>query len=122
MSYKESKLWLECAKIELQTLKEFSGILDKKLNEQESSMSKQEILEYDTSSSETINSLVSKKYLESLGKIDENLSDIINKAELKFDNFVKDSDNALEDKDYTLLLELFCHQEIENYMDEQMNT
>ena len=81
MSYKESKLWLECAKIELQTLKEFSGILDKKLNEQESSKSKQEILEYDTPSSETINSLVSKKYLESLGKINEDLSDIINKAE-----------------------------------------
>ena len=74
-------------------MQEFSKILDKELNKQEFDRSKQEILGYDTSSPETINSLVTKKYLDSLEKIEEGMSDVFNKAaKKKYDDFVKDSD------------------------------
>jgi hypothetical protein len=62
--YKEGMLWLECARVELNSLKEFSGILAKELNQEEFGELQKEVKEEDPLSTETINSYVNKKYEE----------------------------------------------------------
>ena len=63
---------------------------------------------------------VSNKVDESFKNIDGECDQIVEKAEKKFDKFVKDSD--LEAEDYKMLFEVFCYQEIENHFDQQMDT
>jgi hypothetical protein len=55
-------------------------------------------------------------------KADGELDILCDKAEKKFNNFVKDTETTLKDKDYKMILELFCYQEIENHFDEEMNS